>query len=130
MNPATIREYYQLIKNKIQLAHFETALHTIDKLLDVNPKDEHAYYYKGVCSFALENYKQATKCYSIAIQLNPAHAKAYFNLGVTLYISRQFDLALVNFAKALIIFTKQKELDKKQRAMDAIKLIEKERNAY
>ena len=112
MSQAIKREYYQLIKNKIGLAHFETALNLIDKFLTNFPKDEHGYYYKGVCEFALSKYKDAIKCYSAAIALNPAYGKAYFNLGVTFYIAKRYDNALVNFAKALIIFSKQVLLDK------------------
>ena len=127
MNQSIIREYYQIIKSKISQTHFETAMINIDKLLFNFPKDEHGYYYKGVCEFALNNHKNAIKYYSAAIQLNPAYAKAYFNLGVVYYIYRKYDLALINIGKALLIFTKQKELDKKQRCIDALKLIEKER---
>ena len=127
MNQYLLREYYQLIKNKISQTHFETALININKLLHSFPKNEHAYYYKGLCEFALTNYNNAIKYYSIAIQLNPAYAKAYFNLGVAYYLFKEYDLALINIGKALIIFSKQKELDKKQRCIDALKLIEKER---
>lgn len=127
MNQNVIREYYQIIKSKISLTHFETALVCINKLLYNFPKNEHAYYYKGVCEFALNNYKDAIKCYNIAIQLNPAYAKAYFNLGAIYCLFKEYDLALINIGKALIIFSKQKELDKKQRCLEALKIIEQER---
>ena len=127
MQQQLLREYYTIIKNKISLTHFETAMLSIDKLLYNFPKDEHGYYYKGVCEFAMNNHNNAAKCYSAVIKLNPAYAKAYFNLAIIFYLSKKYDEALVNFAKALIIFSKRKELDKKQRCIDAIKLIEKER---
>lgn len=127
MSQQILRQYYQIIKNKISLMHFETAMINIDKLLYNFPKDEHGYYYKGICEFALNNHKNAIKYYTIAIQLNPAYAKAYFNLGVAYYLFKKYDLALINIGKALLIFSKQKELDKKQRCIDALKLIEKER---
>ena len=127
MKQNILRQYYQIIKSKISQTHFETALINIDKLLYNFPKDEHGYYYKGVCEFALNNHQKAAKCYKAAIKLNPAYAKAYFNLGVIYYINKQYDLALINIGKALIIFSKQKELDKKQRCISALKLIDKER---
>ncbi|MBR5303520.1 MAG: tetratricopeptide repeat protein [Candidatus Gastranaerophilales bacterium] len=129
MKQKILREYYQIIKSKISQSHFETAMINIDKLLYNFPKDEHGYYYKGVCEFATNNHKNAIKYYNAAIKINPAYAKAYFNLGVVYYIYRQYDLALINIGKALVIFSKQKELDKKQRCIDALKLIEKERGA-
>ncbi|MBQ4646185.1 MAG: tetratricopeptide repeat protein [Candidatus Gastranaerophilales bacterium] len=127
MNQNVLREYYSIIKNKIQQSHFETALINIDKLIYNFPKNEHAYYYRGVCEFALNNHKNSMKCYNMAIKLNPAYAKAYFNLGVIYYVAKQYDSALINIGKALIIFSRQKELDKKKRCIDALKIIEKER---
>lgn len=127
INQAVLREYYQVIKNKISMCHFDTAMAIINKMLGIFPKDEHAYYYKGVCEFALNNYKSSVRYYTIAIQINPGYAKAYFNLGVSYFVLNRYDFALINFAKALLIFTKQKELDKKQRCIEAIRLIEKKR---
>jgi len=127
MNQSIVKEYYLMIKQKISQAHFDGALLSIDKLLSNFPNDEHGYYYKGVCQFAKNNYRDAIKAFSCAIKINPSYAKAYFNLGATFYLLKQIDLALINIAKALIIFTKQKELDKKQRCLEALKFIEKER---
>ena len=119
-----LREYYIAIKSKIKIARFDSAISSIDKLLYNCPNDEWGYYYKGVCEFALEKYQLAMKYFAIAIQINPAFGKAYFNLGICFYLSRKLDLALINFAKALVIFTKQRELDKKRRCIDAIKMVE------
>lgn len=127
MSQNILREYYLIIKDKIQKMQFTSAKNSIDKMLCAFPNDEHGYYYKGLCEFVFEDYKNAIKNYSTAIKLNPAYAKAYFNLGITFYLLKQTDLALINIARALVIFTKTKELDKKQRCLEALKFIEKER---
>jgi tetratricopeptide (TPR) repeat protein len=128
MNQAILREYYTVIKNKISQSMFDSALSSIDKLLSNFPKDEHGYYYRGVCEFALTNLKSSIKCYQATLKLNPAYAKAYFNLGVVFYVLKDYDNALINIGKALIIFSKQKELDKKSRCINALNLIQKERD--
>lgn len=128
MNQAILREYYTVIKSKISQTMFDSALANIDKLLTYSPKDEHGYYYRGVCQFALADLKNSIKCYQAAIKINPAYAKAYFNLGVAFYVLKDYDNALINIGKALIIFSKQKELDKKKRCIDALTLIQKERD--
>ena len=51
MNSNAIREYYFVIKNKINEGRFQAALASINKLLLTRPKDEHAYYFKGICEF-------------------------------------------------------------------------------
>lgn len=127
MNKIAIREYYHVIKNLLVQQRFETALSSISKLLSQNPNDEHAYYYKGVCEFALEKYKDALKSYNKAITIDPSYAKAYFNVGIYYYIMKEYDPALINIAKALVIFSKRKELDKKYRCIEALKKIEIER---
>ena len=127
MSQNIIIEYYSIIKNKITQRQLNSALNSINKLLCNYPSDEIGYYYRGVCEFALNRYPQAINSYSTALKINPAFAKAYFNLGVTYLMLSQFDLALINVGKALVIFSKQKEQDKKHRCIEALKIIEKKR---
>ena len=123
MNKNYVREYYQAIKNKIIQARFDSAIASADKLLQNYPNDEHGHYYKGVCEFAIEKYDFAIKSYSTAIKLNPAYAKAYFNLGICYYELKKYDFALINIGKALVIFSKRRELDKKNRCIQALNII-------
>lgn len=122
-----IREYYTVIKNRLTQLRFDAALSSVVKLLQACPNDEHGYYYKGVCEFALEKPQAAIKSYNEAIKRDPGFAKAYFNLGVCYFILKNYDSALINIAKALIIFSKRRELDKKKRCIEALNVIERER---
>ena len=125
-----INEYYQIIKSKISKQSFESALGSIDKLLSNFPNEANGYYYKGVCDFALERYDDAIQWYLKALSFNIVHGKAYFNLGVAYYLKNEFDNALINIAKALIVFSKQRELDCKKRCVDALNFIQTERKAF
>ncbi len=125
-----IKEYYLIIKNKISQQSFESAIGSADKLLANFPGEANGYYYKGVCNFALERYDDAIKFYIKAITCNIIHAKAYFNLGVAYYIKNEYDNALINIAKALIVFSKQRELDSKKRCIDALNFIQTERKTF
>ena len=122
-----IREYYIVIKTKLTQLRFDAALTSVNKLLQARPKDEHGFYYKGVCEFALEKPQAAIKSYNEAIKIDPGFAKAYFNLGICYFILKQYDPALINIAKALVIFTKRRELDKKKRCIEALEVIQRER---
>lgn len=119
-----LKEYNLIIKNKISLGNFNSAIASIQKLLGYAPKTDFGYYYLGVCNFALEKYKQSITDYAQAIKLNPTNAKAYFNLGVSYYMLKYNDYALINIGKALFLFSKAKELDKKERCIEALRLIE------
>ena len=127
MDDAILKEYYQIIKNKISQSSFEAALRSVDKLLYNFPSNPIGYYYKAVCEFAQEKYNDALKSYQTALELDPTFAKAYFNIGVCYYVLNKTDNALINIGKALIIFSKQKDLGAKQRCMEALRFIESER---
>lgn len=127
MNDSVIIQYYQIIKNKISQQRFQSALRNIDKLLYNFPRNPYGYYYRGVCEFALERYEKSLRSYLIAIKLDPVFDKAYFNLGITYYCLNQYDSALINIGKALVLFSKKKELDNKKRCIEALKIIESER---
>ena len=100
-----LKEYNLIIKNKISLGNFNSAIASIQKLLNYAPKTDFGYYYLGVCNFALEKYKQSITNYAQAIKLNPTNAKAYFNLGVSYYMLKYNDYALINIGKALFLFS-------------------------
>ena len=128
MSQNIIIEYYSIIKNKIVERQFNSALNSINKLLCNYPSDEIGYYYRGVCEFALNQLPQSVKSYSTAIKINPAFAKAYFNIGVSYFMLSEFDLALISIGKALLIFSKKREQDCKHRCIEALKIIERERS--
>jgi len=121
-------EYYTVIRYKISNASFTSALVNIENLLQDNPKDAYGYYFRGVCNFALEKYARAIKDYSLSVKLNPAFAKAYFNMGVCYYMIKYYDYALINIGKALFIFSKLKETNNKERCVEALEVIESEKN--
>ena len=127
MKDNIINEYHLIIKNEISQLRFDSAIGSIAKLLAYSPSDDMGYYYLGVCYFAQEKYFDALKSYATAIKINPAHARAYFNLGICYYLENKYDAALINFGKSLIIFTKTKEINERQRCIDAINLIEVQR---
>lgn len=130
MEDKILKEYYLIIKNKVATAGFYSALSNINKLLASYPNESRAYYYMGVCYFALERYDQAMASYLRALSLNIADAKAYFNLGIVYYLKNDFDNALINIGKSLVLFSKFKELDSKKRCIDALNHILVERKNF
>ena len=64
-----------------------------------------------------------------AIEIDPTFAKAYYNLGAAFHILNKPDDALINIGKALILFSKEKELDCKERCIKALNYIQDERKA-
>ena len=129
MDDGLVQQYYTIIRDKIAHFNFESAIRSADKIISYRENDDGAYYYKGVCCFALEKYQDAINFFKKALELNPGFGKAYFNLGATYHVLNKYDTALINIGKALIIFARDKELDCKDRCMQALQLIQDERRA-
>lgn len=127
MDKKIFEDYCFIIKEKISQQRFEAALASAMRLKQHFPQNEIGYYYCAICEFAIQNFDKSAKLYNEVLKINPANAKAYYNLGICEYLEKKYDNALINIAKALVIFTKTKELDKKQRCIEALKLIESER---
>ncbi len=121
MNEEIIGQYCQIIKNKLSCLRLDSAQTSIEKLIYNFPKNPVGYYFQGVCDFAQRDHASAIENYKKALKLNPRFAKAYFNLGVCYYLLDKWDMALICFGKALVIFTEEKELDKRQRCVNAIR---------
>ena len=127
MDKNIVEEYCFIIKEKISQQRFDAALDSAMRLKKHFPQNELGYYYCALCEFAKEDFEKSAKHYKEALNINPAHANSYFNLVVCEYLDKKYDDALINIAKALVIFTKTKELDKKKKCLEALKLIESER---
>ncbi len=123
MDENALIQYYTLIKSKIAIGSIKTALEFTDKLLYSYPNNSYAYYFKGVCFFALESYETSIKYFVNALKLNPVFAKAYFNLGVSCFMLQKKDEALINIGKALVLFVKSNENEKKLRCINALRFI-------
>ena len=50
--------------------------------------------------FQSEQFFDSAICYERIIELDPSHAKAYYNLGVVLHDMGQFDYSLLHYEKA------------------------------
>ena len=127
MSNEAIKEYCQAIKSRTLLGDYMNGLAIADRLVYSFPNSDKGYYYRAICYFGLNRLKEAAENYETAIRMNPTNAKAYFNLGTCYQKVQQYDLALINIGKALILFTKQNKQDAKLKCIDAINFIEDER---
>jgi len=123
-----IRDYCRAIKKKTSMGDYIGALGIADRLAYAFPNSEKGYYYRGICYYGLERLEDSIANYKMALKINPLSAKTYFNLGTCYQQAKQFDLALINIGKALILFSRKKDEDSKLKCIDAIKFIEYKRN--
>jgi len=121
-----VKEYCNIIKNKLSIGEYEAALTNAKKLLLYSPENAEGHYYLGLCNFALGNYEESVNNYEKSIELNPDYAKAYYNLGVTKYYLNKFQEALNDMEKAYKIFSKNEDKPSYTKCMESIEFIKEE----
>jgi tetratricopeptide (TPR) repeat protein len=70
-------------------------------LIDKEPGNELAYYYRGVAFIRLEEYQAAINDMSKAIELNPEYLQAYNARGVLYVFIYEYNKALDDFNRAI-----------------------------
>lgn len=89
----------------IQDAHYIEAVNLIETLLSLKalPSMYRSYLYKlvGDAFTKLEDIEMAKDAYNKAIDLDPQLHKAYIGLGSLALLKQQFEVAILNFQKAI-----------------------------
>ncbi len=75
-----LRESRELIRGQ----KYAEACHQLQKLLEEDPKEEDALELLGMTNFFQKKLEPARECFERLTQLNPAHTKAWVNLGAIL----------------------------------------------
>ncbi|HWJ25409.1 MAG TPA: tetratricopeptide repeat protein, partial [Flavisolibacter sp.] len=57
----------------------------LEKAIDINPKDAHAFYYLGNFWYDKRQYKEAIACWERAAELNPVFPTVFRNLSLAYY---------------------------------------------
>ena len=85
MNKETpTKRVLQESRELIRAQKYAEACQQLQKLLDEDPKEEDALELLGMASFFQKKLEPARECFERLTQLNPAHTKAWVNLGAIL----------------------------------------------
>ncbi|MGI9055337.1 MAG: tetratricopeptide repeat protein, partial [Pyrinomonadaceae bacterium] len=102
---------------------FHKAIEWFDKAHDANPNEATFLIYKGVKLLRLEKFDEASETFQKATKCKEGCIdEAYYNLGVTRLIQKNYKEAVSCFEKALEIDPKYKEA--KQQLKDVKKVLE------
>jgi len=91
------------------LNRFEEAMICFDRILEINPKSEKAWYGKGLALTNFGRLEEAIVCYDTAIEINPKYEDAWNNKGAALAILARFEEAMTCFDKVLEINPKDND---------------------
>jgi len=74
-------EAKQYFKNK----DYSNTVNLLNKIIEMNPKNYLAYFYKGNVAFQLSDYSNAIKYYDRALKINPYYFRALTKKGLAIY---------------------------------------------
>lgn len=84
---------------EFQQGHQALAIDYLSRALESNPRHFEAHYNLANIYGEIGNFKLAKAHYEISIQLEPAFANSYFNLGLTLAMNKDYREAVVAIEK-------------------------------
>jgi tetratricopeptide (TPR) repeat protein len=73
---------------------YAEAVNVLSALIDVEPRNEYAYFYLGCAYYELEAYPKALKAYVKALEIVPGYLGAMLHAGHTLRMLGRFDEAI------------------------------------
>lgn len=117
-NPSSTDAMYQkamYIQNKKE---YKKAITIYKDIVGIDAKNEHVFYNIAYCYFQMDSIDKAHKNFSIAIDLNPQYALAYYNRGLCALARNDMTDAGYNFNQALRY---DPELKAAQDALDDLK---------
>jgi tetratricopeptide (TPR) repeat protein len=81
----------------VQVAHFEKALHLLDRALAIKPNDFEVQYNRANALCGLNKHKEALTGYGKALEINPYSALAFLGQGNVLEAMMQPEHALASY---------------------------------
>jgi len=84
-NAVTEAEYLvRQAQEKAMTGDHSAAVNYLKKAIDKNPRYAEAYTLLGNCQDCLDKHADAISSYDKALQIDPGHAEAWFNKGMSL----------------------------------------------
>jgi tetratricopeptide (TPR) repeat protein len=87
----------------LKFKHYEEAVTSYDRALNINPEDDSAWSNRGVALDILKRYEEVVTSFDRALDINPEDDSAWSNRGVALGNLERYEEAVTSFDRALKI---------------------------
>ncbi len=111
LQPKSSTVYVERGKLQIRREYYENAILDFDEAIELQPQSIAAYYYRGEANLAAEHPEVATKDFGKVVELlslnsdvtTKQYPKLYTNLGFAQRLTGDFEWAIVNLQKAIVL---------------------------
>lgn len=100
-NLLTKDEYYKDLDSAGKAMMIDSAIHELQRSVDIYPKFADAYNQMGVAYYRRKDYQKAFEKYQLALNANPSDATIHNNLGTVLFETGQYQEAINAFSQAI-----------------------------
>jgi tetratricopeptide (TPR) repeat protein len=83
-----------------KLGRYTEALESLDRALEIDPKDAVVWFNRGLALDELKRYKEGLASYDRALEIDPTYAATWNNRGITLLELGRYQEALESFERA------------------------------
>jgi len=92
-NPGNYESLISLAHQLNDAGFFEKAIDNYEKYLEKFPRDVNVIVDYGVCHYELQNFDKAISVLKSALQIEPKHQIAHFNLGIINFAKKDLETA-------------------------------------
>jgi len=85
------------------LKQYDKSVEDFTHAISLSPKDDKAYYNRGVTYIKKGEYDKTIADYSQAISLNPKNYNAYYNRGAAYFDKGEYDKAIADHTQAIFL---------------------------
>jgi len=100
-NLLTKDDYYKDLDSAGKSMMLDSAIHELQRSVDIYPKFSDAYNQMGVAYYRLKNHQKAFEKYQLALNANPTDATVHNNMGTILFETGQYQEAVNAFMQAI-----------------------------
>lgn len=94
-------KFYHKGLKKFANGDFLGAIYDINKAIDLKPKDDRFYTFKGNCYYSLFDFQNALSDFNRSIGLNDNNTNGFYGKANCYYELDEFEIAVYNYSKAI-----------------------------
>ncbi len=91
LNPPEAKTYYRMAYQMLEVAgRFDRAVVPLQKIIELDPKNETNFYYLGMTHFKAQQYDQAVAAFQQSLAIKPDFPHAWYQIGSSYFNAKKY----------------------------------------